>query len=111
MGSEKIKMELLQSKIVGGGGGGRGAGEEELCEARKAGSAQGRTFTGAQSITKASQTNRRGRGRRRERAEKGERPEAGTGPVKSRQLPGRLPRGSNLQIHLSPRILGQTSLV
>lgn len=40
MGSEKIKMELLQSKIVGGGGGGRGAGEEELCEARKAGSAR-----------------------------------------------------------------------
>lgn len=62
---------------------------------------QGRIFTGAQSITKAAKTSRRGGGRGKERAEK----------VKLCQLPGRLLRGSNLQIHLSPRILGQTSLM
>ena len=45
------------------------------------------------------------------RAEKGGWPEVGIGPVKWRQLPGRLLRASNLQIHLSPQILGQTSLV
>ena len=45
------------------------------------------------------------------RAEKGGWPEVGIGPVKWRQLPGRLLRASNLQIHLSPQVLGQTSLV
>lgn len=35
----------------------------------------------------------------------------GLGPMRSHELPERLPRGSNLQLHLSLRILGQTSLV
>lgn len=80
----------------------------ELCEARKGGSVQGRTFTGTQGITKVTNTSKRG-GRSWE--EKGAWPERGLGPMSSHELPGSLPRGSNLQLHLSPRILGQTSLV
>lgn len=42
---------------------------------------------------------------------KGSGQRGGLGPMRSHELPGRLPRGFNLQLHLSPQILGQTSLV
>lgn len=97
-------MELLHSRILAKGGGCKKEGEQGLFKAGRGGSTQGSTFTGAQSITgKLQKQVEEDRGRGRERVEKGERPEAGTGP-------GRLPRGSNLQPHLSPWILGQASL-
>lgn len=99
-----------QNTREGKGGQGKGwkkkEGEKEFCVAKIVSQwdaeriVQGRVFTGAQSITEATKTSRRG-GRGKERAEK----------MKLCQLPGRLLRHSNLQIHLSPQILGQTSLV
>lgn len=111
-GVRKDQDEAVTDKNTWEGRGGQGKGQNEggreriMCgqkvvsqwDAEK--NVQGRVFIGAQSITKATKTSRRG-GRGKERAEK----------MKLCQLPGRLLRRSNLQIHLSPRILGQTSLV
>ena len=102
-------MELLQTKILGvGRGKDKKEGGTELWEARGGGSMQGRTFMATQSIMEATNTSRRGVGSWGR--EKGE-ARGGNWPSEWRQLPGRLPRGSNLQLHLSPQILGQTSLV
>lgn len=104
-------MEPLQNKILGKGGreGDKKQGRREriMCGQKSGQSVRCRkNYTGENIywVTehyKSNKTSRREGGRGKERAEK----------MKLCQLPGRLLRGSNLQIHLSPRILGQTSLV